>query len=362
MGGAAAVKRGNCKDTSPDATTRRRQGRHLYVGDPAGRRGVTGYAERAEPGCRSRRLIAMKREPRARTSVPLLLAPLILTACGSESDLDAAARPEPRPAEHANVVPAGYEGRFRFVGTVLESPEHGPQLCTAVMTSFPPQCGGPDIVGWDWAGLDTESSGGTAWGDYVLIGRWDGTRLTLTERPRVIRDDDRASQPDIDFTSPCAEPAGGWRTVDESKATDTALEQTLRRSESMPGFAGSWVDQSYLDGENDPEAQERSANDPTRLVLNLRFTHDLEARERDVRETWGGALCVSRAERAKSELDRIQQQLSERPGFLSSGQDVVANVVDLGVWAADADLIGDIERRYGRGAVRVIGVLEPVDL
>jgi len=263
--------------------------------------------------------------------------------------------------EHVNVVPAGYDGRFRFVGTVLESPGHGPQLCTNVDLSDPPQCGGPDIVGWDWAGLDADSSGGTTWGDYVLLGRWNGMRFTLTERPRLVRDDDRRQPKDVEFTSPCPEPAGGWRVVDKAKATDAALEATLRRAESMPGFAGSWVDQSYLDGEDDPEALERAANDPTRLVLNLRFTHDLEARERDLRETWGGALCVSRADRTKAELDRIQQELSQRSGFLSSGQDVVANVVDLGVWAADAEVIADIERRYGRGAVRVIGVLEPVD-
>lgn len=307
------------------------------------------------------------------TAVPLLLLPLLLSACGSEPDLDPVAQPQsqsppvatpqPTAAGHVNAVPAGYDGDFRFAGAVLESPDHGPQLCIAVQQSYPPQCGGPDVVGWNWDDIDADSAGGTTWGEYVLVGRWDGSRFTLTQRPRVARANDRgAGRSDVDLTSPCPEPAGGWRPITKSKATNAALEKTARRASSMPGFAGLWLDQSYLGDEDDPAVLEREANDPTRLVLNVQFTDDLAAREQDLRETWGGALCVSRVERSEAELSRILRELRDRGDFLSSGTDTQRNTVLLEVWVADAELLADIEERYGRGAVQLIGILEPVDL
>ena len=312
------------------------------------------------------------------TAAPLLLLPLLLSACGSEPNLDPVAEPQSQPqsqpppvatpqptaAGHVNAVPAGYDGDFRFAGAVLESPDHGPQLCLVMMESYPPKCGGPDVVGWNWANIAAESASGTTWGNYyVLVGRWDGSRFTLTEKPRVARESDRnTADTDADFTSPCPEPAGGWQPDTESMATDAALEKTTRRASSMPGFAGVWLDQSYLDGEDDTEVQEREANDPTRLVLNVLFTDDIEARERDLHESWGGALCVSRAERSEADLMRIQRELQDRKDFQSSGIDTRRNTVQLQAWTADAELVAGIEERYGRGAVQLIGILEPVDL
>lgn len=305
----------------------------------------------------------MRRHHRAHAAVPLLvLSALPLSACGNEPDPDPAARAQPpATAGHANVVPAGYDGRFRFVGTVLESSAHGPQLCTFVAESYPPQCGGPDVVGWDWGGVDAESASGTTWGDYVLVGHWDGTRFTLTRPPREARDRDwgKASL-DADLTSPCPEPDGGWHVIDASKATEEALDATQGRASRMRGYAGSWF--HHLRGERDPAAREHRLNPPARFVLNLRFTDDLATRERELRETWGGALCVSRAERTEKELHRIQRELEGRAEFVSSAQDELANAVDFGVWVAHAELVADIEDRYGRGAVRVFGVLAPIDL
>lgn len=88
------------------------------------------------------------------------LALAVLTACGAE------------PVTYAADAVA-----------VLESPEHGPQLCAAVATSLPPRCEGPDVVGWDWSAVRHESVRGTKWGWYRVAGTWDGSRLTLTEPP-----------------------------------------------------------------------------------------------------------------------------------------------------------------------------------
>ena len=76
------------------------------------------------------------------------------------------------------LVPDGYDGRFRFVGTVLESVEHGPQFCSFVALSYPPQCDGPEVVDWSWDGLEAESVNGTTWGSYILVGTWDGLGCT----------------------------------------------------------------------------------------------------------------------------------------------------------------------------------------
>ena len=56
-------------------------------------------------------------------------------------------------------TPGGRDRPYTVTTTVLESPEHGPQLCLGgVAESLPPQCGGPDIVGWDWESVAGEES------------------------------------------------------------------------------------------------------------------------------------------------------------------------------------------------------------
>jgi hypothetical protein len=298
---------------------------------------------------------------RAAAAVPLALLTL-LAACGQQAALSPAAPattdPETTgatspPAETSRVmlVPDGYDGRFRFVGTVLESPEHGPQLCGAVATSYPPQCGGPDVVGWTWKALTAESANGTTWGSYVVVGTWDG-RLHLTEPARTAG---AADQPDPagempDFTSPCPPPMGGWRPVNPALTTAEALERLPALAEAEPDFAGFWLDQP-------PDAN----NDPTRLVANVKFTGDLKRHERELRRVWGGALCVSAADRTQAELNRVQKAVDGLPGFSGSGQDVVAGVVDAKVHVATERQQRELDERFGAGVVRLSGVLQPID-
>ena len=77
-------------------------------------------------------------------------------------------------------------GRYTTAATVIEAPDHGPQLCTSVMESYPPQCGlgSIEVVGWDWTALDgSEAERGTTWGDYLVIGTYDDQRFTITGTP-----------------------------------------------------------------------------------------------------------------------------------------------------------------------------------
>jgi hypothetical protein len=252
--------------------------------------------------------------------------------------------------------------RYTATGTVLEDERHGPQFCTAVMESLPPQCDGADIVGWDWGVVQHESSGGVKWGEYTVVGTWDGTRLTLTEPPKPPKPP--VSLPGNDdpaLTSPCPEPASGWKPVDPARATQKASDAAMRVAQASPQYAGAWLDQSYLDEGLSPADREAAANDSARYVLNFQFTGDLAGNERRVRKVWGGALCVSLAKHTEAELRAIQEKVrKEIPGVQSSAVDTRANRVEVTVFVATDELQRDLDARYGPGTVHAAGVLRPV--
>jgi hypothetical protein len=258
-------------------------------------------------------------------------------------------------APSVNLVPEGYEGRFRTTATVLESPQHGPQLCYSVLESLPPQCGGPDIAEWDWSSVEHESANGTRWGYYAVVGTFDGETFTLTEPPST--DPGTSGSSEDDLATPCPEPEGGWQPVDPATATQAALHEAIRRAEDVEGFGGVWVDQRIPAD----ELTEQNANDPKRLVLNVTTAGDPEEMQRVVREVWGGSLCVSTVDRTDSYLRRTQRDLRDTPGILSSSIDVVTAQVDLTVLVATHELQQQLDARYGAGTVRLIGALDPID-
>jgi hypothetical protein len=73
-----------------------------------------------------------------------------------------------------------------FEGLVLENGNRT-VFCTAVMESYPPQCGGesPVVIGWDWDAVSgAEQSGDVRWGAYRFDGVLDGNTLRVTEGAR----------------------------------------------------------------------------------------------------------------------------------------------------------------------------------
>ncbi|WP_327584851.1 hypothetical protein OHA25_55535 [Nonomuraea sp. NBC_00507] len=267
-----------------------------------------------------------------------LAAALTITSCGAES----AASPAPPPRYEASL-------------TVLEGHGHGPQLCWAVAESFPPQCGGPDVVGWDWSKVGHESQGGVKWGSYRVVGTWDGARLTLTEPPGSPVYEE---PPTTDFTTPCPAPEGGWRPVDPAKATEATLEKAMKRAGTAKEFAGAWIEPigPTPDPSEELDAYARGQ------VLNLRFTGDLAGREAWIREVWGGALCVSGAERTEAELHAIQREVEKELGdaLISSAPSVTRNRVEVETWLASDDLRRTFDQKYGAGVVVLDSVLKPV--
>ena len=87
------------------------------------------------------------------------------------------------PPTDGSVPPTvgGNDQIYRATATVLESQDHGPQLCLGViLDSYPPQCGGLDITNWDWRALASERANETRWGEYVVVGTYDREAATFT--------------------------------------------------------------------------------------------------------------------------------------------------------------------------------------
>ncbi len=128
----------------------------------------------------------------------------------------------------ATPVPSG-PVTTRNLATVMDTGT--PELCLGpIAESYPPQCGGPALVGWDWADhQDTfEQQGDVRWGTYLVTGTWDGTSMTATEAiPGALYD------PAMPHPPPRHRPPRRTRT------------RCWRRSQSelrdqLPGYLGSY--------------------------------------------------------------------------------------------------------------------------
>jgi len=251
--------------------------------------------------------------------------------------------------------------RYEVSTTVLESPEHRPQLCLGGgATTMTQKCSGPDIVGWDWNEVDGEESvSGTTWGDFRVVGTYEAGVFTLIEPPGPPQ---RRQGEQIEFTSPCPAPEGGWAVGDADLATDPALDDAVAYAQAQSDFAGLWLDQSInpASSSSDNSVIEAQMNDPTKLVLNVRFTGDLETHEAQLRTVWGGSLCVSPAERTEAELLQIQSELSSTDGLLWSSTDILGGTVELGVIVDDGTIQESLDESYGKGVVEVIPALQPL--
>jgi len=122
-----------------------------------------------------------------------------LAACGSDPGraVDPAGDPEPTPPTSApvdaGIPPADGEVASRTLATVLDAGDAGgPELCLGpVAESYPPQCRGIPLRGWDWSQRQGQydESGGVRWGRFVvrggdlavLEGDWHPSRLVMLE-------------------------------------------------------------------------------------------------------------------------------------------------------------------------------------
>ena len=259
----------------------------------------------------------------------------------------------------------GWTGSETVQGTatVLQSPEHGPQLCWEMEDSLPPQCTGPDVVGWDWEAVEGEqAANGTTWGSFLVTGTWDGTRFTVTEPPAP------AGPPssdvvEVDLSSPCPEPAGGWAPLNRAATNQQTLDEATAAAQARADITAVWTDQSVNPASVDPTANAALMNDPLKLVLNVRIAGDVATAQRDVRTVWGGALCVSEAAHTRAELETIRAELDARREELGlRGVNVwdIEGVVEATMVVEPAGMQSELDAAYGPGVVVVSSHLQPV--
>lgn len=313
--------------------------------------------------------------------VALTLTLVLLAACGGDGQVVTSDDPRPSrtspptapaaddpapstsaPGGAAPADPPAEEQRYTATAIVLESPAHGPQLCLGgVAESYPPQCGGPDLVGWDWDQVPgEESANGTTWGTYTVVGTWDGRALTLTQPPSEPQPPEPSHDEDR-FATPCPEPEGGWQVVDPSRTDDAAMQEAIGHANAQPDVGGVWLDQSINPAAREEPIDEERMNDPSKLVLNASFTGDLARHEAALREWWGGPLCVSEARFSRGELEDVRREVEAEVGdrMTYSALDEVRGRVEIGVQVDDG-LQQRMDERYGDGVVVVDAALRPV--
>jgi hypothetical protein len=276
----------------------------------------------------------------------LFLGGLLLTGCAGAAG--SAPAPEPVEAE-----------RYAVSTTVLESPDHGPQLCLGgVEQSLPPQCGGPDVVGFEWADVDDEeSANGTIWGDYGLVGTWDGERFTLTEPPgdpdSVPRPD---GSPDPDFSTPCDPPEGGWALVDERLMSTEAQSAATTYADEQSDLGAIWLDQ-------DAAWTGARPDDVYAGVLTFSFTGDLDRHEAQLRQRYGGPMCVVAAAHSAAKLQALQAAVYDALSgvALTISADALRGVVEVWVPVVDDEIVQRIAAVDPGGLVRAYAILVRVD-
>lgn len=297
-----------------------------------------------------------------------LLLAVVASGCGDTSSTSG--EPAVPAASPTSALPA--DGPVRTSTTVLDD-GGGPVLCLAGMAdSLPPQCDGPAVAGWDWdEHPGPGAAGGSRWGEFDLVGTWDGTTFTVSEAEAVEPVDGLANGPDHSveddpFATPCEQPDGGWAVVDPATTSNAARGEAARVAEDLPDYGLLWVDQSinprwqdYEAGDWSHEVQQ-AMNDPAYTVLNVGVTDDLAGAEAAIREVWGGPLCVSRVANTFEQLREVAQELQDLPGNLGPQFGTISNRVDLPVVHDDGSVQAWVDDEYGSGVVEVTSAFTPV--
>ncbi|TFD65375.1 hypothetical protein [Cryobacterium ruanii] len=181
---------------------------------------------------------------------PFLFAALVatgllaLTACAGDA-VPGADVPRMLPPYVAFPQPLLSGDELVGQGTVLQQGDAEPQLCLGpIMESYPPQCSGPTILGWDWSQAQySETAGAVTWGPYAVFGTWDDTAFTQTQPPIPLSLYSPIGSPD-----PRQDPANAGASDD---ATLQAIQDGLNQPQvltSMPMNGYLWVSVLYDDG------------------------------------------------------------------------------------------------------------------
>jgi hypothetical protein len=277
-------------------------------------------------------------------TIGLLVAALSLPACGRGG------RAEPdTAADDASGQPArGGEQLYGGSFTVLEDASHGPQLCAVVAQSLPPQCDGPDIVGWDWDAVDGEETmGEVTWGSYHVTGSYAGGVFTLTAPAGPPRAGDDGGPGAFPLDPACDEP----EVIDPTQGSVQWGTLDL----SGPELVATWV--------NDGPAGTWDGPFVGNVVVLPGAGPAIHDR---IRQTYGGRLCVVERQAATADdLARITIEVMDADAAAHFGQPVTAGpnvplgAVRVEVWVADQPALAYAQQRWG-DLVVLQGLLQPV--
>lgn len=204
-----------------------------------------------------------------RTRMRLPIAPalaasaLLLTACGISTNEPSTTTPSMSSlvAPPLTAIPPA-DNPVTGLGTVIEQPGGTPELCLgAVAESWPPQCEGIALSGWDWATNppDAQSDAGspvTKWGNYAVDGTFDGRTLAVTSAVSLALYDAMAA-PSAPAAAPPALSDAEWDAVDVAVRAVPGLLSADRVEDAGPvmvtvvhddGTIQQWADLSFGDG------------------------------------------------------------------------------------------------------------------
>lgn len=241
-------------------------------------------------------------------------------------------------------APSAGEKRYEGTFTVLESPAHGPELCANVADSYPPQCGGVPITNWDWDAVDdAESSNGTTWGAWHVVGTYGDGALTLTDRPGPPQPGAGATS---DFSPACDQP--------EAVDPDAGEEAWMTATEDLPvdrieGLVTIWVTGS---GRQDED-----------FVVNVVVRPGSgAAATAAVRDRYAGPLCVvERDLPTEAELRAVQDELLDEDAKAAVGQvQSASSDPQRGAVVAQVWVVTDTIERYVRDRWGERVILEPL--
>lgn len=199
------------------------------------------------------------------------LTMLALAACGSESGTTAT---DPAGSDGNDTMPVRVPAsvpaadgpvRTRSLATVMDTGE--PELCLgAVAESYPPQCGGLPIAGWDWRDHDGvfDRVGDVRWGMFAVTGTFDGTTFTVSDAIPAARYDPATTE-EPDYPAP-----GDHYTDAELQGIAETVGQDLPGAQGAYGADGHvLVDVTYDDGSLQAWADEQYGENVVIVVSAL---------------------------------------------------------------------------------------------
>jgi hypothetical protein len=237
---------------------------------------------------------------------------------------------------------------YQVTGTVLQAPGKKTELCASVLTSLPPQCGGPIITNWRWADVGgSQTANGVTWGSYRVVGAYAKNHFTLTETP-VTSPSPKLSPSSVDTTPGCSQPKAGPTSTQVSFAQ---WQLFTAKAQAPTDFAGMWVHQTG------------PTFDPGRDIYTVAYTGNLSMHETELRAIWPGPLCIVKRPRSYVQLQAIQTSLEKKPGNLQviiASVDMIHDLVALQAFLVTPSDQRELDRRFGRGTVKATSWLERV--